>query len=173
MKIRPFTFLYASLTAFALLLVNPVAAQWVWKDEGNRTVISDQAPPPSVPLKNILKTPRGSRMAPRTVDPTAEAAPTEVKPDVKKDEGPKTWAEKDLEYKKRQKEAAEASKKQEEETAKATAKQERCKAIRSNQTGLESGIRITRTNEKGEREFMTDEQRQAEIQRNRTELAGC
>ncbi len=172
MKIRSSSFLFAPLIVVVSLAAKPVAAQWVWKDEGNRTVISDQAPPASIPLKNILKTPRGSRLAPRTID-SAEAAPAEPKPDVKKDDGPKTWAEKDLEYKKRQKEAAEASKKQEEETAKATAKQERCKAIRNNQAGLESGVRIARTNEKGEREFMTDEQRQAEIQRNRSELGGC
>lgn len=173
MKIPRLAVLSISLTSLLLIAAAPATAQWVWKDEANRTVISDQPPPTSVPLKNILKTPRGNSLAPRQTDSAADAGAAPAKTDAKKDEGPKTYAEKDMEFKKRQKEAAEASKKQEEEAAKTTAKQERCKALRSNQAGLESGIRIARTNEKGEREFMTDEQRQAEIQRNRTELAGC
>ncbi len=172
MKKFPTRFLLAVIVAVAAIAagtLSPAHAQWVWKDESNHTVVSDQPPPNNIPLKNIIKTPRGSSLTRKPIESDTDSAGS----DAKKDSEPQTLAEKDMDYKKRQKEAAEASQKQADEANKAKAQQDRCKTLRSNLAGLESGIRIARTNEKGEREYLDDSQRQSEIQKSRTDMQGC
>ena len=166
--------LIGSALVLAATLLSPAAnAQWKWKDENGHTVVSDQPPPDTIPLKNILQAPRERQPATEAGQTNPLAPKPAAGPDAKKDEAPKTYADKDLEFKKRQKEIAEATRKQEEDSAKAKAQQERCNTLRGNLAGLESGTRIARTNAKGEREYLDDAQRQAEIDQSHKEIAGC
>ena len=88
-----------------------------------------------------------------------------------KSEGPKTLADRDLDYKQRQKEGAEAQKKQADEAAKAKQEQENCSAARGNLAGLQTGGRNARINEKGERVFLDDSQRQGEITKTQSQVS--
>jgi hypothetical protein len=73
--------------------------------------------------------------------------------------------DKALEEKRRQAEAAEAEKKKAEEARVAAIRADNCSRAKSGKAGFDSGQRIARTNEKGEREILDDAQREAEVKR--------
>lgn len=147
----------AALASGLLLVASSASAQWVWKDDGGHVVASDQPPPTSVPQSRIIKEPsaRVARTAP------APAAPTEAT---------KSLADRELESRQHDKEQAEASKKAEDEAAKARALQDNCAAVRGNLAALQAGGRAARFNEKGERVYIDDAQRGAEIAKSQQQV---
>lgn len=157
--------LVAARAATALLALlfagTPAFAQWMWKDESGHTIASDQPPPPGTPPARILKSPRTS---PAPV-PAAPAKPPEGA------EPPKSLADRDLEFKQRQKEAAEAQKAADESAAKARALAENCATVRGNLAALQTGGRMARVNERGEKSYIDDNQRAAEIARAQGQVA--
>nr|WP_315463852.1 DUF4124 domain-containing protein [uncultured Rhodoferax sp.] len=146
------TLTIASLNAFA---------QWQWIDKDGRKIFSDRGPGPDVPDKNILKRPaggkpNGSSTSNETAAPTQEATPT-----LPKDSG----IDKSLEAKKKQAEAVEIANKKAADERITKAKAESCKLARQSKASLDSGLRIARTNQAGEREILDDTARAAEAQR--------
>ena len=73
--------------------------------------------------------------------------------------------DKALEEKKKQAEAAEAAKKKAEQEKVAAARAENCKRAMNAKATLDSGMRMARLNDKGEREVLDDAQRAAELKR--------
>lgn len=151
----------ALLAAFA----GPAIAQYVWLDEKGVKQYSDMPPPASVPASRILKQPGGS-FAPTQPSrqeaaelPAASAAPT--------------LAEQNAAFKKRQLEAAEKEKKASEQSRLAAEKARNCERNRDYLRALESGERIAHTDKSGERAFLTDEQRAAEIREARQTVVDC
>ena len=151
------------ITALALSCLSAFA-QWQWLDRDGRKVFSDRAPPADVPEKNILKRP-GKWVAP----PEAPAAATEgasppppagAAPAPKKNE-----LDAKLEEKKKQAEQAEAAKRKAEEDRIAQAKADNCARAKQAKASLDSGVRMSVTNAKGEREIMDDAARAAESKR--------
>jgi hypothetical protein len=140
----------------AACLVSPlVLAQWQWVDKDGRKVFSDQAPPPGTPEKNIVKRPGQRTAAPEPEAPASAPAPA-----------PKlSGKDKELEQKRKQAQADEEAKKkaQEEEIAKARA--DNCDRAKKGKAMLDSGVRISTMNAKGEREIMDDASRAAEAKR--------
>ncbi len=165
--------LAAAASLVASLAAAPAHAQWMWKDDGGRMVVSDQPPPANIPLSRIVKAPkqRPVDVAPMPVKEGDAPASTGAKAEGAKVEAPKSLAERDLDYKQRQKESAEAAKKSADETAKSKAQQENCSAARANLAGLQTGGRNARVNEKGERTFLDDAQRQGEISKTQSQVA--
>jgi hypothetical protein len=154
----------ARALTLALTCVLPLSAlaQWQWIDKSGRRVFSDQAPPPDIPAKNILKGSNGRVIAPPVETSTAAAAP-QAAPAAS---APKVAGrDKELEARKKQAEAAEAEKKKVKEREVAEARAENCKRAREAKTTLDSGMRIARVSDKGEREFLDDSQRAAEGER--------
>lgn len=148
-----------------------VAAQskFIWTDESGRKVYSDTPPPASMPKARILK---GADLIGKPATATASSAstPTSAAVDTPA-KAPPTLAEREMEAKKRDAEGAEKAK---EAQAKATADRataERCTALRAQLANLESGQRLSRTNEKGERELVDDTTRAAEADRARAAMA--
>ncbi|HVG03374.1 MAG TPA: DUF4124 domain-containing protein, partial [Burkholderiaceae bacterium] len=80
---------------------------------------------------------------------------------------PKTTAEREMEFRKRQQERADSEKKAAEEQAKNAAKTAECDRARGYMKSLEDGMRITKTDASGNREFLDDAQRAAEKDRTR------
>jgi len=154
------------------LLPALACAQWQWVDKDGRRVFSDQPPPADVPTSKILRQP-GARapQAASTTPATTPAAPTAAAataaaPASQSAAAPKvSGQDKALLEKKKQAEAAEAAKRKEEEEKIAAARADNCERSRSAKASFDSGLRIVRTNEKGEREFLDDKQRAAEVQR--------
>ena len=154
---------------FALAMATSLtaAAQYQWIDKNGSRVYSDVAPPADIPAKNILKQPRGSSLTAPVAAAPAQAAPaTAAASAATPASGPATaGVDKALEEKKKQAEAAEAAKKKAEEQKLAQARAENCKRAREGKATLDSGVRMARTNEKGEREVLDDTQRAAEMKR--------
>lgn len=156
----------------ALLLFASLAqAQYVWVDEKGIKQFSDRPPPPSVPVKNILKAPG---QAPVTLVPIAAAgaeAPTaQPAPEPK---GPPTVAERNADYKKRASEQAEQNKKAAAEAAHKAANAENCLSARKYQAQLASGDRIGTTEPNGERSYMDDAERARQTARTNKVVADC
>ena len=92
--------------------------------------------------------------------------PTDAAPASKKGTGPKSAAEQEAEFKKRQVEKGEAAAKQEKEAAEKAQRAQACTEARGYLAGLQSGARITRMNPTtGERTFLDDNERAQEVAR--------
>jgi type IV secretory pathway VirB10-like protein len=150
--------------ALAALLPVLCSAQWRWVDKSGRTVFSDQPPPADVPAANIVTKPGKSRAVemPAVASQPAQAAPPlQVASSAARPSG----KDKELLEKKKQAEAAEEAKKKAHDQEVARVQAENCARARQAKASFDSGARIARTNEKGEREFLDDDQRAAETHR--------
>ncbi|HXD41818.1 MAG TPA: DUF4124 domain-containing protein [Ramlibacter sp.] len=136
-------------------------AEWQWIDKDGRKVFSDQSPPADIPAKNIIKQP--GVKTPAAAEPVAAAASQAARPAPP---APKvSGKDQELQEKRKQAEAAEAEKKKayEEEVAKVRAGN--CERAKLSKASFDSGARISRTNAKGEREYLDDAARAAETKR--------
>jgi hypothetical protein len=160
------TLLRACLLAASCLMPALTLAQWQWVDPQGRRVFSDQAPPPEIPAKNILRQPETkgqpanpvAEAAVPAAAPAAAARPAASAPKV-------TGKDPQLEQKKKQAEAAEAERKKAADEALAATQAENCRLAKRAKATLDSGVRVSQVNDKGEREFMDDKQRAAEQKR--------
>lgn len=158
-----------ALNFFALLIITispSIQAQlYKWVDEKGKTVYSDQAPNSDAKDQKILnksgvKYPtENTTPASENPNPTVSEAPTPAK-----STGPKTLAEKELEFRKRRAEQEETQAKAAKEQMQAKEKQEKCLQVRGSLQTLQNGGRITKYNDKGEIVHLDDNERQKEIE---------
>jgi len=146
-----FTLIFASTAA----AVSAQAQTYQWKDSNGRTVISDTPPP-------------GSARDARTM---GGAVPGSTSATGKPSEAPKSFAEKDMEFRKRQMESTEKADKEAKEKAAAKEKKDSCDRAKRQLAALESGQRVSTTDANGERRFIDDAERQQEIERSRKFVA--
>ncbi|QJW84502.1 DUF4124 domain-containing protein [Ramlibacter terrae] len=156
------------LTLLALACSAPLLAaaqSWVWVDETGRKVFSDTAPPPSVTANRIIRQPGQRRSVNEAqAQSTPVAAATAAAPAASAASAPRlTGKDAALEEKKKQAQAAEAEKKKADEAGVAQLKEENCKRARAGKNDLSSGMRVARTNAKGEPVVMDDAAKKAEI----------
>ena len=165
----------AVLFGLTFAAVTAAHAQYQWVDKDGRRVFSDRPPPADVPQKNVLKQPRMSNAPLITTAPAAPAAAASTpaageapnaatRPAAAASAAP-AGVDKALEEKKKQAEAAEAAKKKAEQEKVAAARAENCKRAMNAKATLDSGMRMARLNDKGEREVLDDAQRAAELKR--------
>lgn len=126
-----------------------------WNDANGKRVCGDA--PPAGAKVTTLKSPSG----PGAPAPAPAAGAKDSTKAASK--GPLTPAEQEQEYRKRQAEAAKAAEKSAQAQRDAAAKQDTCNRARAALSQLESGQRIALTDAKGERYFMDDSQKAAEI----------
>ena len=154
---------------FSLLSFSAMA-QWAWVDKNGRKIFSDRAPPADVPAKNIFKQPGIApvlvRQTPLTDAAIADAiTPAASAPQDKASVAKPSGVDPVLaERKKKEEQALELKRKAELERV-ARAKADNCERAKLAKKGIESGVRLARTNAKGEREVMDDAARAAESQR--------
>jgi len=166
--------LHALLMVLLLGAAAPSAAQWAWKDDNGRVVYSDRPPPASVKSDRIVRQPANAQVVIPARGADAPAAAPDAKPAAAPDAkpaaapaAPKTTAELEMEYRKRQQERADAEKKAREEETRAAAKAADCERAKGYLRALEDGVRIERTDASGNREYLDDAQRAAEVERTR------
>jgi type IV secretory pathway VirB10-like protein len=164
-----------ALALVAVGLAAPAVAQWAWKDDNGRTVYSDRPPPPSVKADRIVRQPANTQqvLPSSTASAPAESAarPADTRPAPAA--APRSVAEQEMEFRKRQQERADAEKKAQEEQTKAAAKAADCERARGYLRSIEEGQRIARTDAAGNREFLDDNQRAAEAERARRSIAAA
>jgi hypothetical protein len=157
----------ALVLALAVCLPAIASAQWHWVDRSGHAVFSDQPPPADIPAANIVRQPGNKSRAAAPEPAPAASEVARVAPALRLGaSGAKpTGKEKELLEKKKQAEAAEEEKKKAHEQEVARVQAANCARARQSKTSFDSGARIARTNDKGEREFLNDDQRSAEVRR--------
>jgi len=101
----------------------------------------------------------------------SEKPAEKVADSTKAPEGPKTTAEKDLEFKKRQQEAKEKADKQAKEQAAEAEKRDNCERAKRNLAALENNQPMVTLDENGQRKVMDTTQREQEMERARRFMA--
>jgi len=142
--------------ALSFAFAGGVAAQtYRWVDKDGKVRYGD-TPPPGVSARQLSGPP---------APPAPAAAPEAATKGAKK--GPSTPADLDRDFRRRQAEAQKASDKAAREARDAETKRDNCARARETLAGLESGQRIVRTGADGERYYLDDAQREAEIRQAR------
>ncbi len=147
-----------------LLAALPAAAQWKWKDARGQVVISDVPPPRDIPERDVLQKPElVTRRPANQPAPAASASAAESVAKAKVDP--------ELEARRKKAEQEQTDKAKADEEKVAAQRAENCRRARSHMASLDSGIRLSRVNDKGEREILDDKQRADEINRTRQIIA--
>ncbi|MBL8396213.1 MAG: DUF4124 domain-containing protein [Candidatus Accumulibacter sp.] len=138
-------FILAAATLSAVIAAQ--AQIYQWQDENNKTVISDRPPPGTVrPQRKI-----------EAAAPPATASG-------------KTLADREMEFRKRQKESREAAEKADQEARESTKRRQNCDSARNTLRALENGERVVLRDSKGEAFYPDDKQRAEQIARRREEI---
>jgi hypothetical protein len=151
---------FFSLLLAALVAAAPAYAQYSWIDDHGTRVFSDHPPPPGTPPSRILKTPRGATTAPAEPVETAKTAAPSL-------------ADRDAAFRKRAAERTAAENKATEDAQRKAGDAEQCAAARRSEAALTSGVRITDMDDKGERVYITDDEKARRLAQVRRVLAGC
>lgn len=144
--------------------------QWKWRDASGAIQYSDRPPPAGTPDKDILTRPSAAVRAAAKAAEAASAASAAATPAATA----ASKADPELEARRKKADEEKAAKQKAEDEKIAQQKADNCQRARSYQRTLADGIRIVRTNQKGEREFLDDKARAEESQRNQEAIsANC
>lgn len=150
----------------ALFVALPASAQmYKWVDSDGKVHYSDKPPPSNIKTEKLRAPGRAS----------APAA-SEGKGGIQKDgakAGPKTAAEQEQAFRKRQLDAAKAQEDEGKKQAQARDRAENCKRAKAAVANLQVGGRQMRIDEKGEHVFLDDQQIAQETARARQEAAAA
>jgi hypothetical protein len=161
-------FIVLALTAMT------ASAQWQWVEKDGQKIFSDRAPPAEIADKDILKRPPGVAraaaaplmIAPGTAAATGAKAVSAPAAPVAKASAPKlSGKDAELEARKKKADEEEVAKKKAEEEKVAQARAETCKQAKNGLTMLQSGVRMSSVNAKGEPEIYDDAKRALETKR--------
>lgn len=159
-----------TVLAVALFAALPALAQiYSWKDKDGKVHYGD-TPPPTGEVNQI----RGTAAARPTPAPASAPAETPAATDTVKAQDssrPQTLAEREQAFRERRAAEAEAQAKAAEEAGRDAERQRSCEQARNQLGALQSGQRVTRFNAAGEREFLDDTARGAEIARLQQQVA--
>ena len=145
--------IYSSLFLSLALVSGTCSAQWLWIDANGTKVYSDQPPPSNIPDKNVLKKPNS--FGPTSLEQTQTAIATDKK-ETKNASTTASSATSSADAKLLEAQKAQAEKQK-------IAKADRCKNAKKDLVALNSGVRISSFNDKGEREYMDDKKRAEEV----------
>jgi hypothetical protein len=155
-----------------LALLSQLAhAQYSWIDDKGMRVFSDRPPPPSTPAERILKAPRGVELAAPAAAGSAEPAAASGAASAAAKPAAPTWTEREADYRKRT--AAREKADQLAEDKRRTEHASECAWARGTQQDLTTSRRLARTNAKGERVEMSDDDRAVEMKKVQRTLQGC
>lgn len=145
------------------LAASPAQAgmQWKWRDASGAIQYSDRPPPPGTPDSAILTRPTPSSRQVRVVDAASGAsgaAPSSAPAAAK-------TADPELEARRKKSEEERVARQKAEDDKQAKVRADNCERARGYERSLKDGMRIARTNDKGEREILDDKARNEELQR--------
>jgi hypothetical protein len=144
-----------------------LAQNWKYRDAQGRIVVSDLPPPSGVQDKDILERPTAPvrRATPPAAPATAGSAPANTTAPLAQSSDP------ELETR-RKKAADEQEMKNKVQLEKDAAQRaDNCARAKAHIAALSDGLRMSRTNDKGEREILDDKARAEEMQRARQVIA--
>lgn len=162
MTSKTIRYILALVFGFSVLALasTTALAQWQWVEKDGRKIFSDRAPPAEIQDKDILKRPAGAMRGAAGPALNAASAPSQ------RASAPKpTGKDAELEAKKKKADDDEAARKKAEEDKAAKTKADNCERAKTGLATLQSGVRMSSVNAKGEREVYDDAKRDAEIKR--------
>lgn len=152
----------------ALLAAAPAAdAQWTWRDKAGQINASDRPPPKEIPEKDILARPSSAGAA----RSTTVAAPPSAELAASVAAAARTPLEREVEARKRAAEQEQSAKAKADEARQTAQRAENCRRARSHQAALDSGQRMARYDDKGERQILDDQARADEMRQAREVIA--
>ena len=141
---------------------------WKWRDASGQLHISDTAPPPGTPAKNIISGPPGGVAVPSSLA-AAPSASAPANPAA-------ASAPSALEKKKAAADQAKADKEKADHVAadaqNAAIRKDNCARAQDALATLQSGQRVATVDSKGERQYMDDDARAGEIKRAQQSVTG-
>jgi hypothetical protein len=142
------------VAVLAASLSAPAFAQWKWRDKGGHVTVSDLPPPREIDEKDVLQRPSDAvRRAPAPVRvASAPASASDAKPRV----------DPELEARRKRAEQEQSAQRRQDDERVAAERAENCRRATAQLRSLESGMRLARVNDKGEREILDDKQRAEE-----------
>lgn len=149
---------------FILLILSSapaVADLSKWVDENGKVHYSDQPPPANVKAKTL----RSTSDTPLPLASASGVAASSAPPAVK------TIAEREAELKKAQKAKKEAADKAAQEQARKDIENANCAAAQQSLRALQDGMRMVEIDAKGERSYISDEQRQQRIAKTQQDIS--
>lgn len=174
------------ITLMAAGSLGTAHAQWAWRDANGEINYSDTPPPADISRSNILRQPTGtsSNSADTTPEassvPSGGASPTPVPPRAgtsaplppppasqanRPTSAPRTLAEQEADFRKRLAEQQKAEEKEAQDEQQTSQRAEACNQAKTYLEMLQGGTRLLRPDANGERNFLDDEQRAAELQK--------
>ncbi|HVY07220.1 MAG TPA: DUF4124 domain-containing protein [Burkholderiales bacterium] len=140
---------FAAVVAAGCLYAALAGAQmYKWTDADGKVHYSDQPPPANAKAETTIK-PRKGAAQPAAAGTDAKEAPAAANKTP-------TYQEQEAAFKKRQVEAAEKEAADKKKADEAAEKKQNCKQAKEQVANLQNGGRITKTNTKGEREYLGD-----------------
>ncbi len=162
--------------SLALCVALPASAQmYKWVDANGKVQYSDTPPPSNIKAEK-LRAPAAAVKAPAASAPGAGEAKGEARGGTQKDAakaGPKTPAEQEQAFRKRQSDTAKAQEEDEKKQALARDKAENCRRAKAAVANLQIGGRQMRIDEKGERAFLDEQQIALETAKAQQEAAAA
>lgn len=138
--------------------------QWKWRDANGAIQYSDRPPPAGTPDSAILTRPAAPARQVRAVEPAAGASNAAAGTPPANTSTPKT-VDPELEARRKKSEDERAARQKTEDDKQAKVRADNCERARGYERSLKDGLRIARTNDKGEREILDDQARDEELQR--------
>jgi|ERR1017187_6181799 hypothetical protein len=151
----------------ALCVAVPASAQmYKWVDSDGKVQYSDKPPPSNIKTEKLRAPP------PAPSPPAASEAKGGAQKDATK-AGPKTAAEQEQAFRKRQLDAAKAQEEDAKKQAQASDKAENCRRAKAALANLQIGGRQMRVDDKGERVYLDDQQIAQETAKAQQEAAAA
>ena len=158
----------AVAAALWVSLAAPAHAQWAWRDKDGRVNASDRPPPRDVADKDIISRPA----PPRAAAPRAAAsAPTAGGTASAAAQAAPAPADTELQARKKAAEQEKSAKTKAEEEKATAQRADNCRRARAHLVTMDTGQRMVRINDKGEREVLDDAGRADEVRRAREVMA--
>ncbi len=163
---------YFVILVFGIFIHLLSYAQYVWMDAAGQKVFSDLPPPIDIPIKRVLKQPE--KLSIPNTDANKRTNTDQVTEESKINNrlnintnatSENSKKDKDLEAAKKNTEEAAATKKKIELEVSQKMKADNCNRAKNAKTTLDSGMRLSHTNPKGEQGFMDDATRLVETKR--------
>ena len=142
------------IAAAACLLAaqTPALAQYTWKDGKGQLHASDQPPPRDIPDKDVIRRPAVTRALPTAIPASAPARPLAASAPV----------DPELQQRRARAEQEAKARAQAEEQRLASQRAENCQRARAHLATLDSGARLVRIDQRGERLVVDDAARAQE-----------
>ena len=156
------------MAGLGCLISLTATAQWQWRDRDGRQVFSDQAPPHSIPEKNILRRP--AIVPPRRDSSEAVGLPNGAASSTLSANPPagatsSSGIDNELAQKVRKTEEADKAARVADEQKVSKTRADNCLLARQGKATFDSGVRVVRMTTQGEREIMDGKARATEITR--------